>query len=54
MEFPMTPRSTTRIVLVLSVFLGLAACETVEGLGQDVQSGGAAISDAANDVQRDL
>ncbi|WP_290559659.1 entericidin A/B family lipoprotein [Aestuariivita sp.] len=34
--------------------LGLAACETVEGFGQDVQSGGQAISDAANEIQDDL
>ncbi|MCE8008599.1 MAG: entericidin A/B family lipoprotein [Aestuariivita sp.] len=42
-----------RIALLMSV-LGLAACETVEGFGQDVQSGGQAISDAANEIQDDL
>ncbi len=50
----MKPRTLTRPALVLSIILGLAACETIEGLGQDVQSGGAAISETANEVQRDL
>ena len=53
-EFPMKPRTLMRPALVLSIILGLAACETIEGLGQDVQSGGAAISETANEVQRDL
>ncbi|MEO0486141.1 MAG: entericidin A/B family lipoprotein [Pseudomonadota bacterium] len=42
-----------RTLLVMSV-LALAACETAEGFGEDVQAGGQAISNAANDVQNDL
>ncbi|MEL7253943.1 MAG: entericidin A/B family lipoprotein [Pseudomonadota bacterium] len=37
----------------LSLF-ALAACETVEGFGQDVENGGEALQDASNDVQADL
>lgn len=42
--------SIFRLVLIFSLF-GLAACETVEGVGEDIQSGGQAISNAANDAQ---
>ncbi|MEM9524577.1 MAG: entericidin A/B family lipoprotein [Pseudomonadota bacterium] len=42
-----------RILMLLSV-LGLAACETVEGFGRDVTAGGKAISQASNEVQKDL
>lgn len=34
--------------LVLAATLSLAACNTVEGIGQDTQSAGEAIEDAAN------
>ncbi|MGB3456628.1 MAG: entericidin A/B family lipoprotein [Litorimonas sp.] len=34
--------------LVLAATLSLAACNTVEGIGQDVESTGEAIEDAAN------
>lgn len=43
----------TRIFLGLSLLV-LAACETAEGFGRDVQAGGEAIEDASNDVQGDL
>jgi len=33
--------------LVLAATLSLAACNTVEGVGQDVESSGEAIEDAA-------
>ena len=39
------------IALAPLALLALAACNTVEGFGQDVQSGGAAIEDAAEDAQ---
>ncbi|MFZ3584843.1 entericidin A/B family lipoprotein [Loktanella sp. DJP18] len=32
----------------------LAACETVQGAGQDISTAGNAISGASNDVQQDL
>jgi predicted small secreted protein len=35
--------------------LGLvAACNTVDGMGQDLQSGGDAISDTAQETERDM
>lgn len=39
--------------IVISLLI-LGACETVEGVGRDVQAGGQAIQDASNDVQSDL
>ena len=44
----------TRATAILMALLGLAACETVGGLGQDIQAGGQAIEDTSNDVQNDL
>ncbi|MFO7757147.1 MAG: entericidin A/B family lipoprotein [Roseovarius sp.] len=41
-------------MLSLVLFAGLAACNTVEGAGQDVQGGGEAISDTARGVERDI
>ena len=37
--------------LVLAATLSLAACNTVEGLGQDTESAGRAIEEAANDAK---
>ena len=38
--------------LVMVALLGLmAACNTVEGVGRDIQSGGQAISDGAREVK---
>ncbi|WP_318658521.1 entericidin A/B family lipoprotein [Indioceanicola profundi] len=38
------------VALLFSV-LGVAACNTVEGAGQDIQAGGRAIEDTAEDVK---
>lgn len=38
----------------IAAVLGLAACQTIEGLGQDVESGGEAIQDASNEVQSEI
>jgi len=45
-------KKTTALLAVLAtVFsLGLAACNTVEGVGEDVRSAGDAIDDAAEDA----
>ena len=32
----------------------LASCNTVRGAGQDIQAGGAAVEEAATEVQEDL
>jgi predicted small secreted protein len=41
-------------LLALGLFGLLAACNTVQGLGQDVQEGGETITDTAEDVEQDL
>jgi len=37
--------------MMLAVLLGLAACNTVEGAGKDLQAGGRAITDAAKQAK---
>ena len=37
-------------LLILIAIAGLGACNTVEGVGQDVEQGGEAIEDAAEDA----
>ena len=37
----------TRLILVISALLALSACNTVKGIGQDVQKGGQVIEGAA-------
>ncbi len=39
------------VMLPLLALFALSACETVEGMGQDVQTAGAVVSDEARDVQ---
>lgn len=41
----------TRITLALVALLGLVACETVEGAGQDLENAGQAIQQESNEVQ---
>lgn len=44
---------TTRITfLALLVAGALAACETVEGAGRDIQSAGEAVTDTSQEAQR--
>ena len=43
------------IALMLLVSIaGLIGCNTIEGAGKDIQSGGEAVSDTAKDVKRDM
>lgn len=44
---------TYPILAILSLF-ALAACETVQGAGRDIQSAGAAVSDTAEETQENL
>ncbi|MEZ5779786.1 MAG: entericidin A/B family lipoprotein [Paracoccaceae bacterium] len=39
------------IVLSLIGLMGLAACETIEGAGRDIESAGEAVTDTAQDAQ---
>jgi predicted small secreted protein len=41
------------VCLAIALF-GLAACETVEGFGEDVEAGGRVIQDTSDDVQDDI
>ena len=43
-------KMVTLIALLLA--FGTAACNTVEGAGQDLQAAGSAIEDAADDAKR--
>ena len=40
-----------RILVTVALMGLLAACNTVEGVGRDIQSGGEAISDGARSVK---
>lgn len=39
------------VLALLVAGIGLSACNTVEGAGQDIQRGGEAIEDTANDAK---
>lgn len=39
------------LLTVLLAGIGLSACNTVEGAGQDIQRGGEAIEEGANDAR---
>ncbi|MGF1444889.1 MAG: entericidin A/B family lipoprotein [Pikeienuella sp.] len=43
-----------RTVSLFTLLALLAGCNTVEGVGRDIQSGGKAIEDAAEDVKEAL
>ena len=43
------------VALMLLVAIGgLSACNTIEGAGKDIQSGGEAVSDTARDVKKEM
>lgn len=41
-----------RIIVICLMLAGLAACETVEGAGQDIQNAGQAIENESNRAQQ--
>jgi predicted small secreted protein len=43
-----------RVTTALVMFALLAACETMEGFGEDVEAGGQAIQESADDVHEGL
>lgn len=47
-------RSSLSIAALLLASGALASCNTIQGAGQDVQAGGAAVSEAATEVQSDM
>ncbi len=44
-------RKITRLAFALLIPAAIAACNTVEGAGQDIKSGGKAIEDTARDAK---
>ncbi|AMO98432.1 entericidin EcnA/B family protein [Collimonas arenae] len=42
------------IAAMFGMFGALSACNTVAGMGKDVQSGGEKVQDAAQDVQKKM
>lgn len=48
-------KATNALLAILAtvISLGLAACNTVEGVGEDIRSTGDAIDDASEDARRD-
>jgi predicted small secreted protein len=45
---------TIRLFCTLCAFLALAACNTMEGMGEDVSTAGQSITGTANDVEDDM
>lgn len=43
-----------KIPVLLLLMLALAGCNTVQGMGKDIERGGEATQDAAKDVQRKM
>ena len=44
----------TRYAILFATLLGLAACETVGGMGRDLENAGDTLTDTADDVQDDF
>lgn len=42
------------IVLAVALIPTIAACNTVKGVGKDVQAGGEAVEEVAKDVEDDI
>ncbi|WP_366658338.1 entericidin A/B family lipoprotein [Fodinicurvata sp. EGI_FJ10296] len=47
-------QSAMAVAAILIGSFALSACETMQGFGRDVQSGGEAVEDSSEDVQRDM
>ena len=47
-------RLTFTPLIALLALLGVAACETIEGAGQDIENTGEAITDGAQEVQAEM
>lgn len=41
----------TRYAILIAALLGLASCETVGGMGRDMENAGEGIQEGADDVQ---
>lgn len=43
-----------QLMFVLFLAGGMAACNTMEGAGEDIEQGGQEVSEAANDVEDEI
>lgn len=43
-----------KVMVIAAMFGALSACNTVAGMGKDVQSGGEKVQDVAQDVQKKM
>lgn len=48
------PMNAGRIVVIFALGAFLAACNTIEGAGKDIESGGEAIQDGSKTVKKKL
>lgn len=48
---PKTLKSAVILAIALAGTLAVSACNTMEGVGKDVKSGGSAIEDTAKDAK---
>jgi predicted small secreted protein len=53
-ELIMSSEKLLALALFLGVTAGVAGCNTVEGVGEDVQGAGEAVEDASQDVKEDI
>ncbi len=54
MKKEMNMKNAVKIAGLGLLAMMTAACNTVAGAGQDIEAGGEAIEDAANDVEEDI
>jgi entericidin B len=41
-------------VLIVAAMLGLMACNTMEGAGEDIEAGGRAVSDTSRETKEEM
>lgn len=47
-------KTVAAILLVAAMIPSLAACNTIKGVGKDVQAGGEALEEVATEVQKEI
>lgn len=50
----MSSEKLLALAVVLGMTAGLAGCNTVEGVGRDVEGAGEAVQDTSQDVENDI
>lgn len=43
-----------KYAVLIATLLGLAACNTIKGAGEDIAAGGEAVADTAEEVKEDI